>query len=445
MSLPDPVIVVPGITATYLRDDYPLPPEIIWKVLPNQKDYGRATLHPDNPEYEAREPAVIRPGQLYEIAYKELIEELRYNLSPNPDQDVPVYPFGYDWRKPLEMVEAELDVFIDEVIERTALTRHYYKDGYEKRRTVTLIGHSMGGLVIAGFLQSTRGFRRPRRKTCPDHKVSKVISLASPFRGSFEAIVKMATGTANLGVSAPSSREREAARLTPALYYLLPSVAEGLEIDGTLPQSIFEPTTWQPSVLDSIETFVQRTSRITRRVDARSEALFNAFLDKAEQHRERLESFDLAEAGLTPADWLAVVGCGAKTRVSLKIAVNEGNPLFEFQGSDRRDEWPANANTGDGTVPFLGAEPAFLDRANLVCVTPDDYGYWELQDKALTKYGGGFHGILPNMNMLHRLIVRFVTDAPDPHGKTWGRPAPGITQQSWKPPISGLRNKSLDD
>ena len=119
MSLPDPVIVVPGITATYLRDDYPLPPEIIWKVLPMHKDYGRATLHPDNPDYEAREPAVVRPGQLYEIAYKELIEELRYNLSPNVDQEVPVYPFGYDWRKPLEMIETELDVFIDEVIERT--------------------------------------------------------------------------------------------------------------------------------------------------------------------------------------------------------------------------------------------------------------------------------------------------------------------------------------
>lgn len=444
MSLPDPVIVVPGITATYLRDDYPLPPEIIWKVLPNQKDYGRATLHPDDPQYEAREPAVIRPGQLYEIAYKELIEELRYNLSPSPDQDVPVYPFGYDWRKPLEMIEAELDAFIDEVIERTALTRHYYKDGYEKRRTVTLVGHSMGGLIIAGLLESTKGLRRPRRKTCPDHKVSKVISLASPFRGSFEAIVKMATGTANLGVSAPSSREREAARLTPALYYLLPSVAEGLEIDGTLPQSIFEPGTWQPSVLDSIETFVRRTSRITRNVEDRSAALFSAFLEQARDHRDRLESFSLEQAGLKQTDWLAVVGCGARTRVRLKVTNKAGEPVFAFGGDDRKEDWPDTVDTGDGTVPFLGAEPAFLDRANLVCVTPDDFGYWELKDK-VTNVAAGFHGILPNMNMLHRLIVRFVTDAPDPHGKTWGRPAPGITHQAWKPPIHRLRNKSQGD
>ena len=41
-----PGIVVPGIIATYLRDDYPLPPETIWAVL--NKDYERAALHPDN-------------------------------------------------------------------------------------------------------------------------------------------------------------------------------------------------------------------------------------------------------------------------------------------------------------------------------------------------------------------------------------------------------------
>jgi hypothetical protein len=116
--------------------------------------------------------------------------------------------------------------------------------------------------------------------------------------------------------------------------------------------------------------------------------------------------------------------------------------MFAFDGDDRQDAWPGSEATGDGTVPFLGAEPAFLKRANLVCVTPDDYGYWELQDKTMTKVGGGFHGILPNMNMLHRLIVRFVTNAPDPHGKTWGRPAPGVDGGMWDPPISGLRNKS---
>ena len=68
MALPDPVIVVPGVTASYLRDMYPLPPETIWAVI--KKDFDRAKLHPDDIRYEAQEPAVIRPDHAYEIAYE---------------------------------------------------------------------------------------------------------------------------------------------------------------------------------------------------------------------------------------------------------------------------------------------------------------------------------------------------------------------------------------
>jgi len=84
-------------------------------------------------------------------------------------------------------------------------------------------------------------------------------------------------------------------------------------------------------------------------------------------------------------------------------------------------------------VPFEGAVPPFLNEENLLCVTPDDYGYWELGDKVLSKVAG-FHGILPNMNMVHRLIVRFFKDQDDRRGNTWGRRAPGV--QNWDPPIS---------
>lgn len=69
-----PVIFVPGITATYLEDRDPLPPETIWSAL--TKDYERAAPHPDDLRYEAREPAKAVPGQIYETAYKEFVEEV---------------------------------------------------------------------------------------------------------------------------------------------------------------------------------------------------------------------------------------------------------------------------------------------------------------------------------------------------------------------------------
>jgi triacylglycerol esterase/lipase EstA (alpha/beta hydrolase family) len=90
---------------------------------------------------------------------------------------VPVYTFGYDWRQPLDETESQLASFIDEVVERTRLMRHYVKAGYEAAPKVNLVGHSMGGLVIAGALE--RLGRRAR--------VAKVATLATPFCGSFES------------------------------------------------------------------------------------------------------------------------------------------------------------------------------------------------------------------------------------------------------------------
>jgi pimeloyl-ACP methyl ester carboxylesterase len=435
VGLPNPVIVIPGITATYLADQYPLPPEAIWTVL--TKDYERASLHPDDTRFEALEPARVVPGQVYEIAYRELIEELRFNLRQREDRPVPVFPFGYDWRQPLEAVEAQLAAFIDEVIERTSLIRHYAASGYRDDPAVDLVGHSMGGLLIAGYLASAK---KPR--------VGKVATLATPFQGSFEAVIKVATGTADLGVSPPSSREREAARITPALYHLIPSFANGLTVDDPdLPRSLFDAGLWQPSVVDTIAEYVRvhGVSAADRLEQAR--ALFAQFLKAARDYRRKTDALDLKKAGLAPGDWLCVVGVDSVTRVRLRVVRRGRNPDFALSSTDRTNQWRDTSGdptvrrmTGDGTVPFEGAIPRFLQLANLVCVTPDDFGYWEIQDR-VTASAAGFHGILPNMDMLHRLIVRHFTGAPDRRGNTWGRPAPGISADAWSPAVPDLRVK----
>ena len=122
----------------------------------------------------------------------------------------------------------------------------------------------------------------------------------------------------------------------------------------------------------------------------------------------------------------------------LKIIDRNGVPDFDLSSADRQNKWddsdPSQQHlTCDVTVPYEAAIPKFLSEQNLVLVTPDDYGYWEIQDRVLTSVAG-FHGILPNMDMLHRLIVRFLTDRPDDHGNTWGRCAPGVI--NWQPPLS---------
>ncbi|MBC7785294.1 MAG: alpha/beta fold hydrolase [Burkholderiales bacterium] len=300
MKLPPPVIVVPEITASYLTDEYPIPPEIVWSVM--TKEFERIRLHPDNLRYEATQPARVGVGQIFEIAYKELVNELRHNLTARDDRPVPVFPFGYDWRQPLEGTQSMLAAFVAEVIDRTKLIRHYADDGYGDAPVVNLVGHSMGGLIIAGYLASAGG-KAP---------VSKVVTLASPFRGSFEAVIKTLTGTAELGTSGPSSREREAARVTPGLYYLMPTVDKGLDIETNLPgKTLFDADLWQPSIRQTIEEYVRLYAVDPGRQSDRAkqaDELFRSILDAAASHRKKLESIKLADLKLKATDWLAVVG-----------------------------------------------------------------------------------------------------------------------------------------
>lgn len=433
MALVDPVILVPGITAVYLRDQYPLPPEYVWTVM--TKDYERVALHPNNLRYEVDEPSLLRPDQLYEIAYKEIIEELRYNLRSREDQSIPVYPFSYDWRMRLDDIQDQLGAFIEETIDRTKILKHYHQAGYSANPTVNLVGHSMGGLIITGYL----------RKKGQSSPVNKVVTLATPYQGSFEAVLKITTGTASLGTSPPSSREREAARITPSLYHLLPSFKNGVEADSGIPDSLFEAGAWQPGVVQTIKEWVRLKGLPAEPSMQVAGEIFAKLLADGKQHRQKIDSFKLGDAGLTPERWLAIVGVDCLTRVHMKIIKKGKSPQFVLQSSDRRNNWdPDNhtaqerRSTGDGTVPFEGALPKFLKEENIVCVSPDDYGYWEIEDKSLTKIGG-FHGILPNMNMIHRLIVRFLSGTPDKHRNTWGRRAPGAVD--WNPPLK-LREKA---
>ena len=431
-----PVIVVPGITATALRDEYPLPTESVWSVL--RKDYARVALHPDNLRYEAREPARLAADQLFGVAYEEFIEELRYNLRQREDEPVPVFPFAYDWRHPLEVIERHLEAFVEEVIERTKLLKHYHNSGYGDDPKVNVVGHSMGGLVIAGYLERAGNKAR----------VAKVATLATPFRGSFEAVVQLATGTSNLSGAAPSSRERETARVTPALYHLIPNFRRGLEVAPGLPKSLFNVDIWQPSIVSTLSEYIRlkglppKDPKAPKRLD-RAKQLFASLLAAARAHRKRVDSLKLSQAGLDAKDWLCVVGVDAETRVKLEVIRQGRYPDFRIAGKHRVNQWDDadkdRSLTGDGTVPFAGGVPNFLPLETLVCVTPGDFGYWEVSDKALMKVAG-FHGIMPNMNMLHRLVVRHFTGRSDRRQNTWGRPAPSVQDKDWQPPLR-LRNK----
>jgi len=474
MALQPPVIVVPGITASVLRDEYPVKPEAVWRLV--KKAYGRIALHPDDvspetpdapgPRYERSEPARVRADRVFGIPYGELIEELRHDLTPRADEPTPVYPFAYDWRQPLRVVEAELARFVEEVVERTMLTRHYHRGGYWDDPRVDLVGHSMGGLVIAGYLEAHGGER-----------VRKVATLATPFRGSFEAVIKVAVGTSNLSARSESSRERETARVTPAIYHLVPSIPEAVEARGGLSEDLFDPDAWQRGVLETIVEYIRlyglegeeagAVEEVKReRWRERARELFGGMLATAAAHRDRITGFDLRDAEMKDDDWLCLVGVGEETRVGLRIAPDdEGRPFFDLGSEHRKngylppderrkreergEEPPEPWETGDGTVPYAGAKPPFLPLEKVVCVSGREFGYWEIRDRILNA-GAGFHGILPKMNLAHKLVVaHFKAPKGEPgraHDGLRGRRAPDLAPDvAWDPPIAGLKERRLEE
>ncbi|RLA92902.1 MAG: hypothetical protein DRG25_05505 [Deltaproteobacteria bacterium] len=409
-----PVIVVPGITASNLDDFYPLPPEAVWSAVLKKK-YDRLALHPENPLYEVKEPARVRAVSIFELVYEDLVEALRDELQKD-DEVTPVFPFEYDWRQDCTLTADLLDNFINEVIARTKLLPHYRKKDF----LVDLVGHSMGGLIIADYL------KRYGHKG----KVRRVVSLGTPFEGAIDAVLKLIIGKGHLTGENPRDRERVAARTMPALYQLLPSFEGAVEgVDGA-PTDLFKVETWQKSVLKALARYIKRY-----KAKIAPKRLLKNYLDSAKNHRQRVRTVDLKRSLSEGVDgWLAIVGVGSLTQVKIKNRKLKGGTL-RFEVLKDEDDWsenkPESTATGDGTVPFKGALPKFLPKEKLICVCPEDFSRWEIRDRLLAKTSG-FHGFLPAVNLVQRLIIRFLRK--DYGGHVWAWKPPTVDKDKWSPP-----------
>lgn len=424
-ALPSPVIFVPGIKGSALRDEYPVSPETVWSVAQAAlKSYDRITLHPYDLRYELQEPARIGQDGVFKLFYGELIEELRHNLTEKPSAPVPVFPFAYDWRMPLAETQARLADFIEEVVARTSLLPHYNADDYRlDNGRVHLVGHSMGGLVIAGLVATGAQDAVDR--------VDKIATIATPFRGSLEAVALTVTGDSTL--TSGGAREREAARLTPALYHLLPSFKEAFGPDSSSAWTLYQALNWQRSVIQTIGTFVEQY-RLEKGPQPAPMELLDQMLDDAFKHRSSIGAGIQAKLGDTRR-WLCVVGLDSPTRVSMRIGPDTTGFRFAIGGETneyRSDDVAARVQTGDGTVPYLGACPEFLPRQQLVCVTEKEYGFWEWKDRVLNRVG--LHANLPNMNVVQRLVTSHLLGRQ--YGELTGRPGPDVDPGAWDPPIA---------
>src|SRR5436190_2130596 len=181
----------------------------------------------------------------------------------------------------------------------------------------------------------------------------------------FRSIRLLVTGVGMLGESPSSSRDREAARVTPALYYLLPSFKDAVTAKDGLSDDLFVPDTWHPGVIQTLASFIRMYGIGEGAPQERARELLKSMLDAAWKHRTRIEKLKLSDSKM----WLSIVGLDEDTRVAMRIVKREGKPWFEL--GDARNDWrEGTIFTGDNTVPYLGARASFIPTEEVVCVIP---------------------------------------------------------------------------
>src|SRR5205814_311348 len=133
-------------------------------------------------------------------------------------------------------------------------------------------------------------------------------TIATPFRGSQEAVAITTTGNSSL--NSVGSREREAARVTPALYHLLPSY-EGA-VKGQPANVLFDSKKWQTTIFETLRAFIER-NQLPKNPPLDAEVLLSGMLAQAKAHRDAMETLVLPDS----KKWLCIAGVNTKTRVGM--------------------------------------------------------------------------------------------------------------------------------
>jgi len=204
----NPVILIPGITATYLNRDYGDKSEI-WP------DVGRLLFSPDdsflndlvlnidgtqNPEYPIVPGDIIRKMVTVHV-FDRLIEELT-NVGYIEGTDLFVFP--YDWRLSTESTAVLLKDKIDEILSDT------------NQEKVDIVAHSMGGLVVKKYIKDNG-----------EEKIDQLIFLGTPQLGAPKAFKVLMYGD-NMGykflfMNLNKIRSKFMSQNMPSAYELLPS------------------------------------------------------------------------------------------------------------------------------------------------------------------------------------------------------------------------------
>ncbi len=356
MKYPNPIIFIHGIQGAWLKNQYPVDyqDEIYWTGILKKK-FDKLHLSAINSDVDKDINTFIFPHQAVPLIYESIVEELRSEATEQS------YLFTYDWRKDNRLAAEKLGEFIRQILERAKI---HAKSGQAPPDKITLVGHSMGGLVIKWFLLQV--LPADERSL-----VDKIITIATPYRGSLKAIEAILPGARRFFGMEAQKNMRKASRTLPGVYQLLPSWDKAV-IDKSTGDNIdiFDAKNWQGNVVRKLERNYGADFLPAMLEDAGE---FSAVV-KTEYPDDLKDRF------------YCVYGEGSETLKQVRVDRNKDN-YYDFAKADENKK-------GDGTVHNRSS---YVEAAG------------HLKADRLPIEIGGQHAQLPNHEDVQDYIINLLT------------------------------------
>lgn len=198
-------VLIPGIMGSTLH----LGDELIWPGSPSELllPYGKMAelMRPDLVATD-----LIRTFTIFSTQYQSLIDDLNACDFTEATAPPTLYLHPYDWRKANELAADGLADLLERVVAN-----------HRGAAEISLIAHSMGGLVARHYLESGRFATRPAHRA-----VRCLITLATPHRGAPLALTAAIGMEKRLFLSADQVLQMASDPRYPSLYQLLPPPGE---------------------------------------------------------------------------------------------------------------------------------------------------------------------------------------------------------------------------
>jgi phospholipase A1 len=308
------VFVIPGIMGTelFLPDDSGGRGEKVWPPRPLETQLG----------YRRREKLADRRVIAGDIIanvlcfdfYQPLLDLLQDLGFTTDGADQRLVPFPYDWRRDLFDIAAALAVRIEETAPAT--------------ERISLVGHSMGGLIARLLLESPDWRNRDSFR-----KIDQFVAIAVPHLGAPLALGRILGVDSALGISGEDFAWLASREEFPSAYQLLPAPGDAVCWNQT------------DRALGTLDIYGE--------ADARSLGLNPRLLERARAvHR-------VLGANAPPAHvrYFYFAASGHRTPTRINVFRRADGTVDPSQTQLTR-----TADGGDGTVPIFSALPRLGQR-----------------------------------------------------------------------------------